>query len=585
MNRRIHQRQRRNDLPRERGFSLISLAVVLSVVLVISLAAIDLFFIFRAAIVVERAAAEAAQAAAMAEPGGDDYKKYTLPAVANKVLPSSTTGGNTEETLDDSMAAHGVVFYPADKVIDRVDVEHGPPFSLSRRHSVSPSLDIGVQYLPMVTAYNCIEPINESGQRGDSGCAKSNLLTYQLPSKIDFDGDGHEDIAFYYAQTSGSDWWILPSSSGSLFEKAITMNYAAVNATSRAGWLPCPGDYDGDGKTDFCVVGRTNDTAEFAVGMKLSSSFYYSEIRTSLGISGLTRRVLPVPGRWNAASSKDQFAIILSEGTSQANHLAVMVYPEITKTNALDGIYQTFSLNTGGATTYGPEWKPPPGKNWRPVFGDHDGDGDVDIGWLHWAGGNPTWHLAGSGVGVQGTSPTTAVRALMTPFALHYPRTTDSPGLYVVERFNHRISLITKGVNSIVDGTEGADDADEQYVIIAGSLTEDAVVQTTFPTPDPLSQGVLDSSPVPLSSVDASGCATCAPHGGFGGDGGLAISASLNSPRDVFTEGTAGAPLFIADYGNYRVRKVSGPDGNTDYIDGSNDEVISTIAGGTVAAG
>jgi uncharacterized protein (TIGR03437 family) len=53
--------------------------------------------------------------------------------------------------------------------------------------------------------------------------------------------------------------------------------------------------------------------------------------------------------------------------------------------------------------------------------------------------------------------------------------------------------------------------------------------------------------------------------GGFAGDGGLAINASLNQPEDVWID--AAGNLYIADSSNHRVRRVS-PSG-----------IISTIAG------
>jgi hypothetical protein len=52
---------------------------------------------------------------------------------------------------------------------------------------------------------------------------------------------------------------------------------------------------------------------------------------------------------------------------------------------------------------------------------------------------------------------------------------------------------------------------------------------------------------------------------GFGGDGGPAVEASLNLPYDVRLDSQGN--VFIADYGNNRVRKVTG------------DGIIQTVAG------
>ncbi|HWU08971.1 MAG TPA: RICIN domain-containing protein [Streptomyces sp.] len=68
-----------------------------------------------------------------------------------------------------------------------------------------------------------------------------------------------------------------------------------------------------------------------------------------------------------------------------------------------------------------------------------------------------------------------------------------------------------------------------------------------------------------ISTVAGTGAAT------FGGDGGLATAAHLNTPLGVAVD--SAGDLYIADYGNHRVRKVTKADGK-----------ISTVAG-TVAPG
>ncbi|WP_446697131.1 NHL domain-containing protein [Streptomyces cinereospinus] len=62
-----------------------------------------------------------------------------------------------------------------------------------------------------------------------------------------------------------------------------------------------------------------------------------------------------------------------------------------------------------------------------------------------------------------------------------------------------------------------------------------------------------------ISTVAGTGAA------GFGGDGGAAVSAQLNSPREVAVDGTGA--LYIADADNHRIRKVT------------SDGKISTVAG------
>jgi len=62
---------------------------------------------------------------------------------------------------------------------------------------------------------------------------------------------------------------------------------------------------------------------------------------------------------------------------------------------------------------------------------------------------------------------------------------------------------------------------------------------------------------------------------GYGGDGGLALSAKLNNPTDIAAD--SNGTLYISDSGNNRVRRVSpGDDGK---VNGASGEEIQTIAG------
>src|SRR5439155_55448 len=69
--------------------------------------------------------------------------------------------------------------------------------------------------------------------------------------------------------------------------------------------------------------------------------------------------------------------------------------------------------------------------------------------------------------------------------------------------------------------------------------------------------------------------------GGFDGDGGLAVSASLNSPQGLAVD--AAGSLYIADTNNHRVRKVD-PNGRihtfagTGVMDYSGDNDAATTA-------
>ena len=75
------------------------------------------------------------------------------------------------------------------------------------------------------------------------------------------------------------------------------------------------------------------------------------------------------------------------------------------------------------------------------------------------------------------------------------------------------------------------------------------------------SSGILyiaDSDNSRVRRVDASGIITTVAGNGafdFTGDGGPAIEASLNSPADIVVDSSGN--LYIADYQNFRIRKVN----------------------------
>ncbi len=89
--------------------------------------------------------------------------------------------------------------------------------------------------------------------------------------------------------------------------------------------------------------------------------------------------------------------------------------------------------------------------------------------------------------------------------------------LYISERGNNRIRKVTPGPDGVIDGGEG-----EVITTFAGGGTSSCIGGDT---------------------------------GGYGGDGGPADQASLACPRGIAFD-SKGENLYVADYGNARVRKV-----------------------------
>ncbi|MCY7348966.1 MAG: VCBS repeat-containing protein, partial [Pyrinomonadaceae bacterium] len=87
--------------------------------------------------------------------------------------------------------------------------------------------------------------------------AQIRRVVFGLPTDTiidgDFDGDLKQDIAVYREGTAAnpqSYFYILPSTSPNTF---------ISQAWGTTGDKPVTGDFDGDGKTDFCIVRRANN--------------------------------------------------------------------------------------------------------------------------------------------------------------------------------------------------------------------------------------------------------------------------------------------------------------------------------------
>ncbi|MEU5667420.1 RICIN domain-containing protein [Streptomyces longwoodensis] len=162
--------------------------------------------------------------------------------------------------------------------------------------------------------------------------------------------------------------------------------------------------------------------------------------------------------------------------------------------------------------------------------------------------------------------PATAAR-LNGPFGVAVD-STDT--LYLSDYYNHRVRKVTPDgtISTVVGNGTGAYKGDGGPAAAAQLNGPHAVM-----TDGSGNLFIADYSNQRVRKVSADGTvSTVAGTGaaGFSGDGGPATSAKLSGPTGLAMDSSG--DLFVADYGNHRVRKVSA------------DGTISTVAG-TGAAG
>src|ERR1035437_6506014 len=133
----------------------------------------------------------------------------------------------------------------------------------------------------------------------------------------------------------------------------------------------------------------------------------------------------------------------------------------------------------------------------------------------------------------------------------------DSAGnLYIADLDNYRVRKVTHGTITTVAGNGSPGFSGDGGPATLASLSQPTGVAVdsagNLYIADPNNQRVRKVSGGTITTVAGNGNAS----GGFSGDGGPATSASLDNPGAVAVDSTGN--LYIADYLNHRVRKVSG---------------------------
>jgi subtilisin-like proprotein convertase family protein len=215
-----------------------------------------------------------------------------------------------------------------------------------------------------------------------------------IPAVADFDGDGRADIASF--EPSNATWYIIQSTAGI----RVDVFGAATGVVGRAGDIPIPADYDGDGKADLAVWRPNN----IAAGKPTEFRVQYS------GGGGLVQPFgapswLPVPGDYDGDTKADLALFDRATATWY-------IIPSTTNAG--------FARQAGAA-------------NDVPAPGDYDGDGKADLVTYRPTTGRFVGPLSGGGTlggnaGILPISPIAGDIPVAAPYGAKVSRLPGVPG-------------------------------------------------------------------------------------------------------------------------------------------------------------
>lgn len=439
-----------------------------------------------------------------------------------------------------------------------------------------------VQYLPRVCIKaGCVESFNETGTAiglampGSTTCTRTQTLCWNIDERLDFDGDGKEDIALFRAtgqvafqdigggEKSEIDWIVYHSGTGytgpltgqgyfNLGQENVTgsIGVGAIGGGSRTEDIPIPADYDRDGLADYAVFQPSRGKIKIAFSSRnydlIWDYFLGSNFEDSSGVDGL----VAIPGSFDnpvttyAGNSpvttpyeSRRIGVAIFRTTSVANspsaryQVTIVTPPDVSIIEA--GLPQHSIVNSTTPPTINstpdPITKPRPGMSSVPAFADYDKDGETEVGWLSWSAGNPTRHIGGklNGDDVFETANGPANELRMNPFDIATsPDNRFISILYYLDAVQGTVWKLTNQNSTNLPPFLGNMDENVERVVntIAGAP---AFTGSEFPNYNVMN--IPAGPPVTIPFTDAG-------------------SYRLNSPRRMVS-GPDGA-LYVADWGN-----------------------------------
>ncbi|MBX7143803.1 MAG: hypothetical protein K1X79_05080 [Oligoflexia bacterium] len=587
----------------EIGLAFVEVAIILPVLLTTVLAAGYLYSYVRTYQVVKSAAEMGSQLGSSAEMksvsnASTSYLKWSQDlGGATPYLPFTFTAH--EHCRSQGSAADQTACFEEQKALGRYYASvwsnydqswQGPdksfplPFMLNEASSTTNGY-YPTQMLPFIGIERaCWEPYNESGSKitgtgrlystADSGeCSHVKPMYWQSPEKADFDGDGKEDIVFFRPRGTSTTWGahsaladvdFIVYYSGAGYSSTAGMGYFNLATDSSAGTpgetpndIPIVADYDRDGLSDYAVFDpRTGDYR-----IAFSASGYRVIGSGNLGISDASgqRGLIAIPGTFTN-SGQMKVLVIATGSASAANRFDMYITPalsiEVGELTAVDGT--TINLPNGHLVTNNEvssanifKVKPQPGTVSVPAFADYDDDGIVELGYLSWYGGNLARQVAGKVKGIRNTTVanlaeqndepgTTPMNTRINPFDMDF----DSSGnLYVVDSVDGRIWRID---SDSLEGT-GTSDTSSIHTVMPNHATQvrrafGATPQDLFPSENVYN---LVSDARALTAADTDAAATASVR-------------QLRNPRKIVVASSYDNAMYIADWGNSRILRVSG---------------------------